>query len=53
MDKQKRDKQIGVSLSEDELKAVKKLAFEDDKSLSAYIRSLILKEIKKMNKERS
>lgn len=48
-----RDRQVGVSLSSDELKEIKKLAFEADKSMSAYIRSLILEKIKKTKRRKN
>jgi len=41
----KRTKQVGVSFSESELKALKLAAFEADKSLSNFIRDHILKKI--------
>jgi uncharacterized protein (DUF1778 family) len=42
----KRNKQIGVSLTEDEYKAIREAAFQAEKSISHFIRESILKKIK-------
>jgi len=43
----KRDKQVGVSLSIDEFKLLRTEAFKSEKSMSQFIREIILEKIKK------
>jgi len=45
----KRDKQIGVSLTKDEFKTLRLEAFKNEKSMSQFVRDIVLKKIK--NKE--
>ena len=42
----KRTKQIGVSLTDDEFKAIRESAFKAEKSISHFLRESILKKIK-------
>ena len=44
---EKRDKQVGVSLTQLEFQRVREIAFLKQKSISQFIRDILLKNIKK------